>query len=153
MTLITGRRIPNYFHSEHRQVPWLRELWPVPKLEIHPETAAKYNIVQGDWVWVESPWGKVRLWADIYLGISPNVISSDHRWWFPEAPAPEHGFKYSEVNVMLDRDAQDHLIAVHQLRGLPVKIYKAKEGAPEGIITSNQDPRLKKWLPDYTGRT
>ena len=153
LMLITGRRIPMYFHSEHRQLPWLRELWPVPKLEIHPETAEKYNIAQGDWVWVESPHGKIRLWADIYLGISPEVISSDHRWWFPEAPAPKRGFHYSEVNVLVDHDAQDPLIATYQVRGYPVKIYKAKEGAPEGIITSSDDPRLKKWLPDYTGRT
>ncbi len=38
---ITGRRIPVYFHSEHRQLPWCRELWPVPRLEMNPADAAR----------------------------------------------------------------------------------------------------------------
>ena len=38
--MTTGRRIPVYFHSEHRQLPWCRELWPVPRVEINPEGCA-----------------------------------------------------------------------------------------------------------------
>ena len=45
---ITGRRIPVYFHSEHRQLPWCRELWPVPRMEINPATAAELGLEQGD---------------------------------------------------------------------------------------------------------
>ena len=63
---ITGRRIPVYFHSEHRQLPWCRELWPVPRMEINPETAAELGLEQGDWAWIESPWGKVRQTVDLY---------------------------------------------------------------------------------------
>ena len=70
ITCITGRRIPVYFHSEHRQLPWCRELWPVPRMEINPETAAELGIEQGDWVWIESPWGKVRQTADLYYASS-----------------------------------------------------------------------------------
>ncbi|MCG5015049.1 hypothetical protein, partial [Collinsella aerofaciens] len=29
--MTTGRRQGTYFHSEHRQLPWCRELWPVPR--------------------------------------------------------------------------------------------------------------------------
>ena len=43
LTATTGRRIPVCFHSEHRQLPWCRELWPVPRIEINPETAAEYR--------------------------------------------------------------------------------------------------------------
>ncbi|MCD8316257.1 MAG: molybdopterin-dependent oxidoreductase, partial [Eggerthellaceae bacterium] len=38
-TATTGRRIPVYFHSEHRQPPWCRELWPAPRIEINPADA------------------------------------------------------------------------------------------------------------------
>ncbi len=58
LTATTGRRIPVYFHSEHRQLPWCRELWPVPRIEINPKTAAEYGIEQGDWVWIETEWGQ-----------------------------------------------------------------------------------------------
>jgi anaerobic selenocysteine-containing dehydrogenase len=152
LTMITGRRIPVYFHSEHRQLPWCRELWPVPKMEIHPETAAKLGLKQGDWAWIESPFGKVRQTVDIYVGIAPNVINAEHSWWFPEMPAPEHGFKYSAINQLVNPHAQDPICGSSHLRGYPVKVYKAKEGAPEGIIASSQDKRLKKWKPVHEGR-
>ena len=39
--LITGAGHPGFFHTENRQLPWLRELHPDPIVEIHPETAAR----------------------------------------------------------------------------------------------------------------
>jgi len=149
LTLITGRRIPVYFHSEHRQLPWCRELWPVPKMEINPETAAKLGIKQGDWVWIESPRGRIRQTADLYAGIAPNVVNAEHQWWFPEIADPGHGFQYSAVNILVDRYSQDPICGATCLRGYPVKVYKAEEGAPPGIITSPDDPRLQAWLPQY----
>ena len=69
----SGRRIPVYFHSEHRQLPWCREQWPAPRVEINPEDAAELGIEQGDWVWIETPEGKIRQTADLYYGIKTGV--------------------------------------------------------------------------------
>lgn len=149
LILTTGRKIPVYFHNEHRQLPWCRELWPVPLLEINPETAAKLGIKQGDWVWIESPRGRIRQTADLYAGIAPHVVNAEHLWWYPELPAPEHGYQYSCVNCLVDRYSQDAIYGSTCLRGYPVKVYKAEEGAPPGIITSPDDPRLQAWLPQY----
>ncbi len=33
-----------YFHSEHRQLPWCRELWPAPRCEINPVDAEKLGV-------------------------------------------------------------------------------------------------------------
>ena len=82
--MTTGRRIPVYFHSEHRQLPWCRELWPVPKVEINPEDAAALGVEQGDWVWIESNKAKIRQCVDIYAGIKPGTINCEHQWWYPE---------------------------------------------------------------------
>ena len=43
----TGRRIPVYFHNEHRQLPWCRELWPVPRIEMNPEDAERIGVELG----------------------------------------------------------------------------------------------------------
>jgi len=51
--LITGARSPGFFHTENRQVPWLRELQRDPIMEIHPETAKSVGLV--DDVTVEAP--------------------------------------------------------------------------------------------------
>lgn len=147
LTMITGRRIPVYFHSEHRQLPWCREQWPVPLVEINPVTAAKFGIKHGDWVWIENDRGRVRQKADLYHGIAPDIINCEHQWWFPEMPAPEHGFKYSDINQLVDSHAQDPICGSVNLRAYAVKIYKATEGAPKGIIETAKDKRLKLWAP------
>ncbi|MGB9628378.1 MAG: molybdopterin-containing oxidoreductase family protein, partial [Thermodesulfobacteriota bacterium] len=76
--LITGMRPTAFFHSEHRQIPWLRELLPEPLVEIHPETAEREGIKDGDWVVIESPRGRCVQKARLTLGIDPRVIGAQH---------------------------------------------------------------------------
>ncbi len=160
--LTTGRRIPVYFHSEHRQLPWCRELWPVPRLELNPEDAEELGLQQGDWAWIETQWGKVRETVDLYYGIAKGWANAEHAWWYPELPAPTHGFTLSCIDCIWDPHGQDKFIGSSHMRGVPVKIYKAtEENCPDGkvvpcapedgteIISSSSDPRLKEWLPDY----
>lgn len=157
-----GRRIPVYFHSEHRQLPWCRELWPAPRLELNPADAEKLGLKQGDWAWIETAWGKVRQCVDLYHGIAPGWANAEHAWWFPELPAPTHGCLLSNIECIWDPEGQDKFISSHHMRGVPVKIYKATpENCPDGkvipcapedgtqIICDASDPRLKEWLPNY----
>lgn len=160
--LTTGRRIPVYFHSEHRQLPWCRELWPVPRLEINPVDAEELDLEQGDWAWIETEWGKVRQCVDLYHGIAPGWANAEHAWWFPELPAPTHGFELSNIECIWDPHGQDMHIGSSHMRGVPVKIYKATvDNCVDGkvipcasedgteIIYDASDPRLKEWLPNY----
>ena len=39
--MTTGSRQPTYFHSEHRQLPWCREVWPSPRIEMNPKDAER----------------------------------------------------------------------------------------------------------------
>jgi anaerobic selenocysteine-containing dehydrogenase len=163
-TCITGRRIPVYFHSEHRQLPWCRELWPVPRVEINPADAAELGIEQGDWVWIENDRGKIRQTADLYYGIKPGMINLEHQWWYPELKQADRGFALSVANVLVDPMAADPDTGASMVRGYAVKIYKATpENSPfnnpvpcgnDGteIIHDSSDPRLKEWLQTYEGR-
>lgn len=163
--LTTGRRIPVYFHSEHRQLPWCRELWPAPRLELNPADAEELGLEHGDWAWIETQWGKVRQKVDLYHGIAKGWANAEHAWWFPELPAPTHGFQLSNIECIWDPYGQDKFIGSSHMRGVPVKIYKATEdNCPDGkiipcapedgteIIYESTDPRLKEWLPDYAIR-
>ncbi len=163
--LTTGRRIPVYFHSEHRQLPWCRELWPAPRLELNPENAAELGLEQGDWAWIETEWGKVRQVVDLYYGIAKGWANAEHAWWFPELPAPTHGMTLCNIECIWNPHGQDKFIGSSHMRGVPVKIYKATpENCPDGkvvpcapedgteIIYDCSDPRLKAWLPDYDAR-
>ena len=64
-----------------RNVPYLREVMPHPTLHIHPATAAKRGIRDGDWVEVESPHGKIKLKAEFFPGIRPDTVMALHGWW------------------------------------------------------------------------
>lgn len=105
--LITGRRQPGFFHTENRQIPWLRELHKDPVVEIHPETAEKEGIREGDWVIIESPRGRVRQRARLFAGMDPRIVSAEHAWWFPENKAPGHGWDESNINILTSNAYED----------------------------------------------
>lgn len=126
--LITGMRPTGFFHSEHRQIPWLRELLPEPFVEIHPETAKHEGIDDGDWVVIESSRGQCRQRAKLTLGIDPRVIGAQHAWWFPEKDSPEHGWRESNINLLTDNDPEscDSAMGATNLRVLLCRISAKK---------------------------
>ena len=127
--LITGRRQPGFFHSENRQVPWLRELHNDPIVEIHPQTARKEGIQEGEWVILESPRGKVRQRAKLFEGMDPRVVSAEHAWWYPEKNDPGHGWDESNINILTDNSFAncDPAMGSTHIRTLLCKIYPQKE--------------------------
>ena len=127
--LITGKRLPGFFHTENRQIPWLRELHSDPTVEIHPEAAKKEGIEEGDWVIIESPRGKVRQRAKLFEGMDPRVISAEHGWWFPENRDPGHGWDESNINILTDNSFSncDPAMGATPVRTLLCKIYREEE--------------------------
>lgn len=127
LVLTTGIRSPVYFHTQYRQIPWLREIHPDPIVRIHPDTARNYGIEQGDWVYIESPRGRCRQKALLTVGIHPSIILAEHDWWFPEKPAPEHGVWQSNINLLTNHEPpHDPVLTSYPSRSLLCKIYKAE---------------------------
>lgn len=89
LILSTGRRSPVYFHSEHRNIPWLRQIHPHPLVEIHPETARSSGITDGEWVWVENWLGRCRFKAKVTPLVPEWMVMVEHGWWFPESEGAE----------------------------------------------------------------
>jgi len=98
----SGLRTPTYFHSAGRMIPLLREIRPDPIVEVHPETAKKHGIEDGQWIYIESPRGRIKQRAKLYEGIDPRVVTSEHGWWFPEIKEPGHGWEISNANILTD---------------------------------------------------
>jgi anaerobic selenocysteine-containing dehydrogenase len=125
LILTTGSRVRGYFHSEGRQIASLRKLHPDPLVEINPKTADESNIKDGDWVYIETLRGRVKMRAKIIDGIHPKVVNAEHGWWFPENSAPEYGLWESNVNVLTsDAPPYDPAVGTYQLRALLCRIYK-----------------------------
>ncbi len=87
--LTTGARTYCYFHSEGKQIPYLREMNPDPLIEINPEDALKHGITDGQWVEVASPFGKCVLKAKVSQIVKPGVVHAQHGFWFPEKDPEE----------------------------------------------------------------
>ena len=87
--LMTGSRFRPMHHSEHRQIPSLRQLYPYPTVEINPDTARKLGIGEGNWVFIETPRGKIKQKAKLTSKIHPRMIEVQHGWWFPEEIAED----------------------------------------------------------------
>jgi anaerobic selenocysteine-containing dehydrogenase len=123
LVLTTGGRIPFYFNSEFRQLAMLRKAHPDPRVEIHPETARRSGIANGDWVKVRTRRGEIRQRARLTDGIDPRVVHVEHGWWFPEDPGPDHGVWKSNANVLTDNGPPyDPAMGTYQLRALLCRI-------------------------------
>jgi anaerobic selenocysteine-containing dehydrogenase len=131
--LNAGLRTPTFFHSANRMIPWLREIRPDPIVEIHPETAKKHGIKEGDWVTLESPRGRIRQRAKLNDGIDHRVIVAEHGWWFPEIKDEGHGWDISNVNILTDNayDTLDPAIGSTNLRVCLCNISRAEPGGTE----------------------
>jgi anaerobic selenocysteine-containing dehydrogenase len=128
LVLTTGGRIPVFFNSEHRQLPLCRNGHPDPLAEIHPETAEKYGIENGDWMWIETRRGRIKQKAHVTDRIERRVIHCEHGWWFPERKGPDYGIFESNANVLTNnRGPFDPQMGTYQLRGLLCQVGKLED--------------------------
>ncbi|MGI6218208.1 MAG: molybdopterin dinucleotide binding domain-containing protein, partial [Coriobacteriales bacterium] len=126
--MTTGARHYVSFHSEHRQIKSLRQLHPFPELEIHPKTAEKLGIRDGDDVRVENPWGSALLRAKLTPTIREDTVNADHGWWYPEEDGEEpnlFGVWKSNLNSMVPHKVIGKMGFGAPYKDLPVKVVKA----------------------------
>jgi len=81
--LNTGHREVEWWHSMFRHVEGLRKRVPDPMAEIHPDTAAKYGIRDGELMTIDSTIGSIDILAKITEDIIPEMVSVPHGWWEP----------------------------------------------------------------------
>lgn len=122
----TTRKLAVYRHSGGRQIPSLRRSHPEPVVIIHPETASKLGIKDGDWVYIETKRGRIKQKADLSTGVDRRVVVLDHAWWFPERGEGElFGWAESNYNVLTnDKPPFNREMGSANLRGFLCKVYK-----------------------------
>ena len=121
--LITGGRIQEFFLTEYRQVEPLRKRHPDPIVQVHPDTAVRHGIEDGQWIWIETRRGRITQKARLTEDVAPNVVHVEQGWWFPEENDPEHGVWRSNANVLTDiGEPYDPAMGTYQLRALLCRI-------------------------------
>jgi anaerobic selenocysteine-containing dehydrogenase len=80
LVLTTGARVREYLHSQLRNIPQLRRLRPDPAAQIHPDTAVRYGIGNGQKMVIETPRGGIEMIAAVTEDILPGVVCIPHGW-------------------------------------------------------------------------
>jgi thiosulfate reductase/polysulfide reductase chain A len=103
LVLISGSRFMPMYHSEQRQIEAARKKRPDPLVTLHPDTAKRLNLTEGEWVKVETPHGSIRMRLALSDEVDPRMADADHGWWFPERQAAEpelFGVFESNANIL-----------------------------------------------------
>ena len=139
LVLTTGSRTQPYFISNNRQIRSLRKLHPFPLVSMSKKTAEKYGISQGQWVYIETLRGRITQKANLLEDMPEGLVSCEMGWWYPEAGAPEYGWRESNANVLtVGAPPCDRVGGAYQLRGLLCRIYPNPD--------CNIERRYQEWI-------
>ena len=73
LAAVTQRPMAMY-HSWDSQNAWLRQMHAHNHLFVNPEVARAAGIADGGWMWIESPWGKVRCLCSYSEAVEPGTV-------------------------------------------------------------------------------
>jgi anaerobic selenocysteine-containing dehydrogenase len=112
IVLTSGARMKEFWHSMFRQLPALKAQAPKGLAEIHPDTAKKYKVGDGDMMVVETVRGKMEVRARVTEDILPGIICMPHGW-----------AEYN-VNLLTDYKHADPVSGYPALKGELCRIKK-----------------------------
>lgn len=113
LMVATGARIPEYTHYQMKEISSLRQLAPHPVAEIHPVTAQKYDVADGEDVLIETRNGQVKLKLKLTENLAPQVLNILHGWG-----------KEASANLLTELDVRDPVTGYPELRALAGRIKK-----------------------------
>jgi anaerobic selenocysteine-containing dehydrogenase len=163
LSAVTQRPMAMY-HSWDSQNAWLRQIHTYNFLMVNAATARAAGIADGAWMWVESPWGKVRCLCRHSEAVEPgtvwtwNAIGKAPGAWnlAPDANEARHGFLLNHLireelptsgsGAVSNSDPITGQAAWYDVR---VRIYPAEAGEP--AETWPRPEQALKPVPGMTG--
>lgn len=112
IVLTTGAKIPYYVHSQLRNIPSLSKRMPHNVMEIHPETAGKYGVGDGDMIRIDTLRGSITCMASVTEKILPQVTQL------------YHGFGDANANSLTDTGLLDPITGSAPMRSALCRIKK-----------------------------
>jgi anaerobic selenocysteine-containing dehydrogenase len=125
--ILTSTHEANYVHSQDRYLEGARKKKPDPLVIIHPDTANRMGIAEGDIVFIENKRGRIKQKVTLSDGIDPRVVGVGYGWWFPEKGVSNmYGWDEANINILTD-DSPPYSpeMGSPKMRGFLCKVYKA----------------------------
>ncbi len=163
LAAITQRPMAMY-HSWDSQNAWLRQIHAHNYLFVNPRTARAAGIGDGDWIWVESQWGKVRCMCRYSEAVEPdtvwtwNAIGKAAGAWAlsPDANESQKGFLLNHLISEELPAGGGHVSNSDPITGqagwYDVRVRIRKAEAAEEQVTSPQFAPLKSFPGMATAR-
>jgi anaerobic selenocysteine-containing dehydrogenase len=114
LVLTTGARHLEFCHSQHRNIPSLRQRMPEPLAEINPETAAKYGVRNGDMMIIETKRGGIEMKGHVSEDIVPGVVNLPHGW------------AQANVNLLTDNKPAESVVGYPPLKSQLCRIKRRR---------------------------
>ncbi|QDX94428.1 Assimilatory nitrate reductase large subunit [Brevibacillus laterosporus] len=81
LRLTTGRVVFHYLSgNQTRRIPFLKEMYPDPLLEVHPKTAEVYGIRHGELVLLKTRRGQAKYKVKVIEAIRPDTVFVPYHW-------------------------------------------------------------------------
>ena len=126
LILITGSRSEFYFASSHRDVEACRKGEPLPLVRFHSSISQEYGIEDGEWCWIKTPRGRVKMVAKVTDTVKPGVVVARHGWWFPEDKSTtQHALNESNINLITFKGIMDEILGTQHMKNLLCTLEKA----------------------------
>ncbi len=167
LNALTQRPMAMY-HSWDSQNSWLRQIHTHNYLFVNPALAHAKGIDDGDWIWVESPTGKVRCMCRYSEAVEPgtvwtwNAIGKAAGAWglSPKANESQKGFLLNHLipEELPPCESGEHLSNSDPVTGqaawfdVRVKIYKAGPQEPEQTSPQFKAMKILPGQKSYRGR-
>jgi len=175
LNALTQRPMAMY-HSWDSQNAWLRQIHSHNYLFVSPKVGVAGGFDDGDWVWVESPWNKVRCMVRFSEAVEPgtvwtwNAIGKAAGAWGldPKANESQKGFLLNHIisEELPPCEAGEHISNSDPVTGqaawfdVRVKVYKAGASEPQQSAPQfqphkrvpGQEPKRGKWQAYIAGK-
>ncbi len=174
LNALTQRPMAMY-HSWDSQNAWLRQIHTYNYMFMSPRLGEAQGFDDGDWIWVESPHGKVRCMARFSESVEPgtvwtwNAVGKAAGSWglSPKANESQKGFLLNHLitEELPPCDAGEHMSNSDPVTGqaawfdVRVKVYKADAREPQVSFPQfkpqrrvpGQDSKRGKWQAYFAG--
>jgi len=164
LSAITQRPMAMY-HSWDSQNAWLRQIHAHNYLFVNPRTARASGVEDGGWLWVESPWGRVRCMGRYSEAVEPgtvwtwNAIGKQPGAWAlaPEADEARKGFLLNHLisdTLPGNTSNSDPVTGQAGWYDVRVRIYPADEQgvSPEFPVLPETNRSRPSWIAYVAGK-